>query len=149
MILKIKETTLNVLNAYAFRFQNGRLVLRVEVPQTEISHDALKELFKTNTEDITKTNDDGRVETFGGFVSAEDAPVIVKITDTTNENGVEVYEVEAECVAESVFQNAILRAKIAEQEAVISAQNENIASLTEQNSMLESCVLEMSEIVYA
>lgn len=46
MTVKIGTTTINVTECYAFRYQNGKLVLKITVPKTEIGHDDLYNLVK-------------------------------------------------------------------------------------------------------
>lgn len=129
MFIRIAETELNVNNAYAFRYANGKLVLKIEVPQSEIDHDDLKALLKENQGDIIKVDGD-KTETFTGF------SYTVVITDRDD-----VYECEVECVSET-------ERKVGDLRVVIHNQAKTIADLMVENSTLTDCILDMSEIVY-
>ena len=136
MKLLISSTELTVTNCYAYRYPNGKLVLKIETPQENISHDDLKTLLKNNTEDITLTRDDGKTETFTGFHYQ------VKIADEVNAEGVEIHSCEVECQSENDFQIGILQRTVEEQKA-------SQASLQQQNDELTECILELSQSVYA
>ena len=136
MILLIASTELTVTNCYAYRYPNGKLVLKIETPQENIGHDDLKTLLKNNTEDITLTRDDGKTETFTGFHYQ------VKIADEVNAEGVEIHSCEVECQSENDFQIGILQRTVEEQK---SSQ----AALQQQNDELTECILELSQSVYA
>lgn len=129
MFIRISTTEINVNNAYAFRYANGKLVLKIEVPQSEIEHDDLKALLKENQGDIVKVDGD-KTETFTGF------SYTVIITDRD-----EVYECEVECVSE-------VERKVGDLRVVIAGQNKTIADLMVENSTLTDCILDMSEIIY-
>lgn len=113
MNILVGTTTLNVTNCYAYRYQNGKLVLKIDVPQTEIAHDDLKNLIKTNTADIVLTYDDGSTETFSGF------SYTLTILDKD-----ETYYVEVECISET-------ERKVASMQRDISSQNDTIEELND------------------
>ena len=136
MKLLIASTELTVTNCYAYRYPNGKLVLKIETPQENISHDDLKTLLKNNTEDITLTRDDGKTETFTGFHYQ------VKIADEVNAEGVEIHSCEVECQSENDFQIGILQRTVEEQKV-------SQAALQQQNDELTECILELSQSVYA
>lgn len=150
MKLSIGNTELTVKNCYALRYQNGKLVLKIEVGQEAIGHDDLKALLKNNTGDIILTKDDESTETFSGF------GYTVQILDRDD-----VYECELECTSESTYQIGRLKMKneelekavtahgktITEQAKVISEQTEQVESLEEssaiQGSTIETILLEV------
>lgn len=130
MKVLINSTELTVLNCYAYRYSSGKLVLRMEIPQTDISHDDLKILLKENTGDIVASKDDGTTETFTGFHYQ------VRISDSETPEGVEVHSCEIECMSETEFQLGILQRTVASQNVLIAEQANTIALLNDV--MLES-----------
>ena len=119
MKVLIGSTELTVNNCYAYRYQNGKLVLKIEVPQSEIAHDDLKALLKDNTDDIIKVDGDNR-ETFSGF------RYTLTILDRDD-----VYECEVECVSEMERKVGDLEKLLEEEKAVINEQREEIALLND------------------
>ena len=106
MKILIGTTELEVINCYAYRYQNGKLVLKIELDQTVIAHDELKTLLKENTGDFVKITEKSVVtevegsdpittvtemkETYSGF------SYTLSITDKE-----EKYFVELECISET------------------------------------------------
>ena len=132
------ETELNVVGCLPHRYASGKLVLRVTVDQTVIGHDELKALIKSNTGDITVIRDDESQETYSGFNYN-----VQIIDDETN------YICEIECKSELEYQLSLAKKEITTLRAENEALREEIATLTENNTMLTECLLEMSEAVYA
>ena len=112
MKVLIGTQELLVRNHYAQRFPNGRLVLKMEIPEDEISYSDLKALIKGNTDDIVATNDDGTEHTYSGF------GYTVQITD--KDDG--YLYCELECVSEAEYQIGLLKAKVREQDTIITNQ---------------------------
>lgn len=131
MTIKIGTTTLNVTECYAYRYQNGKLVLKITLPKTEIGHDDLYDLVKNNTGDVLLTNDDQSTETFSGYSYT--------LTILTNDTE---YQVEVECISETerkvgnlqtdlnTAEGTIisLQTLIAQQTAIVEAQAELLAA---------------------
>lgn len=131
MTVKIGTTTLNVTECYAFRYQNGKLVLKITLPKTEIDHDDLFDLVKNNEDDIILTNDDQSTEVFSGYSYT--------LTILTNDTE---YQVEVECISETerkvgnlqtdlnTAEETIvsLQTLIAQQTAIVEAQAELLAT---------------------
>lgn len=130
MKVLINSSELEVLNCYAYRYSSGKLVLRIEIPQADISHDNLKTLLKENTGDIVAVKDDGSTETFTGFHYQ------VRIADSETPEGVEIHSCEIECMSESEFQLGILQRTVETQKALIDEQANTITLLNDV--MLES-----------
>ena len=123
MKILIGQTELEVNNCYSYRYQNGKVVLKIEVDQETIGHDELKALLKNNTEDIVRLADDGTVaETYSGFYFT------VSILDKDN-----IYECEVECVS-------VAERKIADQNRIIAEQNATIEELQEKLGVNDSAV---------
>lgn len=122
MKLLIGTTELNVANAWVE--DEKRYVLIIVVPQTEITHDNLVLLLNSNTGDITKTNDDGTLETLTGFhYSALVADYML--------DGVLCHKATVECTGEGAFQAGRALA----QAAALAKEN---AELKLQVSLLKS-----------
>lgn len=125
MKILVGTRELTVTSCYAYRYQNGKLVLKVDVPQTEIAHDELKELIKDNTDDIVLTKDDETTETFSGF------SYTLTILDKDD-----TYYVEVECISET-------ERKVAELQHIVDAQNETIEEQTDVINELNDTLLEL------
>lgn len=131
MTVKIGTTTINVTECYAYRYQNGKLVLKITLPKTEIGHDDLYDLVKNNTGDVLLTNDDQSSEVFSGYSYT--------LTILTNDTE---YQVEVECISETerkvgnlqtdlnTAEGTIisLQTLIAQQTAIVEAQAELLAA---------------------
>lgn len=137
MKVLINLSELTVLNCYAYRYSNGKLVLRIEIPQSDISHDDLKTLLKENAGDIIAIKDDGTTETFTGFHYQ------VRISDSETPEGVEIHSCEIECVSENEFQIGILQRTVAQQNAVIESQNQTINAQASEIALLNDTLLEV------
>lgn len=125
MFITVNGTILNVTDCYAYRYNDGKLVLKIIVPQTEIGHDALKVLLKTNEGDIVKNNE-GQLETYSGF------RYTLTILDRDD-----VYECEVECVSETERKVGDLKNEVSNQELTISELREIIE---EQREMIDTQV---------
>lgn len=152
MKLFVGTRELIVTNCYPYRYNNGKLVLKMDVAQENIRQDELKALLKDNTDDIICIKENGKQEIYSGFYRT------LSITDTEKEildsNGEvigthEIYFVEIECISEATFQNGRLRQKIADQNAIIAnleqrvtVQNEVINSQSESITLMEDVMLE-------
>lgn len=155
MKILIGTKELAVTNCYTYRYGNGKVTLRIEMLQEEISHDELKALLK-NAEEIVCVKDDNTQQSFSGFRNT-----IVSITDKTelvNEIETEIFFVELEFQSEAAFQNVLLKQEIAklnnaitEQNAVINSQIKTINSQAESIALMEEVMLEqlMAEDIVA
>ena len=135
MKIKVGTTELNVINCYPYRFPNGKLVLKIEVSQSEIGHDDLRAFLKANKEDIILIKEDDTTETFAGFYYQ------VRIADSELPDGTEIHDCEIECVSENEYQIGILQRTVAEQAKVIEAQNQVIANQNMVNNALQEEIL--------
>ncbi len=120
MQIIVSNTTLNVLDARRFRYANGKLVLQIKIPQTEIAHDELKALLKNNKGDIVKMDGEKVLETFSGF------SYTLTITDHND-----VYDVEIECVSEVESKLEDTRTALEETKKFIQEQSEVLKSALE------------------
>ena len=136
MKIIINETELIVTNCYPFRYPSGKLVLKIEVLQSAIGHDDLKELLKNNTSDIILVKDDESQSSFSGFTYA------VEITDKD-----EKYYCELLCQSESDYQIGLLKQKNADLTALVNAQTETINALNETILTTQLALTELYESI--
>lgn len=132
MKITVGTTDLEVTSCYAYRYPNGKLILKIELPQTTITHDELRTLLKENTKDIVLTKDDNSTESFTGFHYQ------VKVSDDVTPDGVEIHSCEVECQSENDFQIGIMQRTIADQQNTIS-------TLTTENEANKNKIGEMTE----
>ena len=135
MKIIIDQTTLTVKNCYPYRYNNGKLVLKIEILKEAIGAGellALCEELKNNALDIMVVDDAGEVsQAYVGFHHNYNFSA-----DGTQ------YTVELENESESRYQIGLLKAENA-------ALRGELATLTDNSNMLTECLLEMSEAVYA
>lgn len=134
MTILVSGVTLNVTNAYAERNDaTGVITLKINVPQEEMGYADLKALFKENTEDITKTADDGNTELFSGFS-------YMNIVDD-DANGAYIVRLTANEKDFQLGRNRQLEADKANLESTVSVKEAEIISLngtiTEKNVTIE------------
>lgn len=132
MRITVGERELVVKNCYAYRYQNGKLVLKIEVNQSEIAHDELKTLIKDNTDDIICEKEDGTKEIFSGF------RYTLSILDKDD-----TYTVEVECISEAERKIADLQHRVEEQAVVIQEQSETIEAQAGVIEELNDTLLEL------
>lgn len=133
MKLLIGNTELNVTNAWVE--DSKRYVLIIVVPQTEITHDNLVSLLNGNTGDITKTNDDGTVETLTGFhYSALIADYIL--------DGMLCHKATVECTGEGAFQAGRALAQAAALAKENAELKQQVSALKNEGSILNASVLD-------
>lgn len=143
MIVLVNGVTLNVTNAYPERNDaTGVITLTVIVPQAEMEYAELKALFKENTEDITKTADDGSTELFSGFSYVktvdDDANDTYIVKLTANEHDFQLgrnRQLEAD--------KANLESTVAVKESEIIALN---GTITERNVTIEGQTATIEEL---
>ena len=133
MKLLIGNTELKVSNAWVE--DSKRYVLFIVVPQTEITHDNLVSLLNSNTGDITKTNDDGTVETLTGFhYSALVGDYML--------DGVLCHKATVECTGEGAFQAGRALAQAAALAKENAELKHQISALQNENAALNASVLD-------
>lgn len=148
MKLTIGTRELNVSSAWIER-PTG-LVLYILVPQTEIGHDELAKLLNENEGDITKTNDDGSVETLTGFH-------MNALVGDYMFNGELHHRCEVECTGEGAYQAGLALTKAnavekenAELKVLVESQRTEIAeqkaTIEENTHTIESQKAEITEL---
>lgn len=141
----IGETAIEVLSlsAYTYDYGRGEKVLRIEVDETAASFEELKAVLNGNEEPIQYFEDDALKCEYVGYTEFE----------CQYANGVFKIEIKKGALVDQV--NALLTANERLNMALSALDEANgkasatIAMLEEQNAMLEACILEISEIVYA
>lgn len=142
MNLTIGNTNIEILSCTKKRDVKRGFFLDLFIPQASIGMDELFALLNNNEENIVITDDEGKVSTYVGFrqlgaLSCEDG----------------IYNVAQVCTSEYEAQLSLAQNKIAEQDAIIEAQTEQVAVLEETSAMqmstLESLLLEVIPAVIA
>lgn len=122
MNVLVNGSTLNVINAYAERnIVTGIITYYVILLQSEMDYNDLKALFKSNTEEIVKTDDKGNTELF------TNAEYEHTIDDDTN--GLYTVILKADENAHQRARNRQLEADKANLENTVASKNYEISSL--------------------
>lgn len=138
----VNGTTLNVTNAYSERdVATGIITYYIILPQSEMDYYDLKELFKSNTEEIVKTDDDGNVEL---FANAE----YVK-TDDDDTNGLYTVILKTNENAHQIARNRQLEADKANLESIVASKNEELTAKDAEIAELLTIAEEYADMVFA
>lgn len=143
MNLYINGTTLTINSAVAQRnTATGVITLFVKVPYAEMEYADLKILFKTNTEDMIKTAEDGTEETFAGefaYKKTEDDDVneVYTVILTTNENDFQL------------ARNRQLEKDKASLESTVAVKNSEISNLNVAISEKDKAIAEREATIEA
>lgn len=146
MKILIGNTELTVKDCFPYEYQNAKRELRITIPQSEIDYSTLKTVLnEENTGEIVLTKDDGTTQTFVGY------NVTYTITDKT-EDGVAVFYVVIQCVAEAErraleakAQAVALEKVVEDQAAVIKDMAAMIENLNNQLLMVQLAAAELYE----
>ena len=156
MNVLVNGTTLNVNNAYAERDEiTGIITYYIILLQSEMDYADLKALFKSNAEEIVKTDDEGNIELFAGaeyeHIIDDDANGLYTVILTTNENKHQLarnrqLEADKASLENTVMskENEIsnLNVSVAEKDVVISEKETTITEQKETITILEATVAE-------
>lgn len=140
MNVLVNGTTLNVNNAYPERDETtGIITYKIIVPTSEMVYDDLKVLFKSNTEEIVKTDDDGNTELFANaeYVKTEDddANGLYVVILKTNEN------------AHQLARNRQLEADKASLESAVMSKDNEISNLNVAISEKDNTIFEKEAVI--
>lgn len=130
-------------NAYTYNGGMGEKVLQFKIAAENVTFETLKETLDNNEQPIRYMEDDTLVCEYVGY----------GVFEAKYSNG--VYEVELHKTSIVEQMNALLNANERLNLALNALDEANgkaaatIAMLEEQNAMLEMCILEISEIIYA
>lgn len=147
MNVLVNGTALNVNNAYAERdVATGIITYYIILPQSEMNYTDLKALFKSNTEEIVKTDDSGNIELFAGgeyeHIIDDDANGLYTVILKTNENKHQLArnrQLEADkatlesTVASKDMEISNLNGTVAEKEKVIA---ENALTIEQKDAVI-------------
>ena len=161
MNVLVNGITLNVSNAYAERdVSTGIITYYITLLQTEMDYYDLKALFKSNTEEIVKTDDEGNVELFANaeYVKTDDddANGLYTVILKTNENAHQLArnrQLEADkaslenTVASKDMEISNLNSTVAEKDKVISEREEAITAKDTVISEKEVVITEQKETI--
>ncbi len=142
MNVLVNGTTLNVNNAYSERNAvTGIITYYIILPQSEMDYYDLKALFKNNTEEIVKTDDDGNVELFANaeYVKTDDddANGLYTVILKTNEN------------AHQLARNRQLEADKVSLEGTVASKDMEISTLNNTISEKDKTIAEHEEAITA
>ena len=142
MNVLVNGTTLNVSNAYAEReVSTGIITYFITLLQSEMDYNDLKALFKSNTEEIVKTDDDGNVELFANaeYVKTDDddANGLYTVILKTNEN------------KHQLARNRQLEADKASLEGTVASKDMEISNLNSTISEKDKTIAEREKVITA
>ena len=142
MNVLINNTTLNVKNAYAEReVSTGIITYFITLLQSEMDYYDLKELFKSNTEEIVKTDDDGNVELFANAKYVK--------TDDDDANGLYTVILKTDENAHQLARNRQLEADKANLEGTVASKKAEISTLNGTISEKDKTIAEKEETIVA
>ena len=132
MNLTIGTTTIKITSCTRKRDTQRGFYLDLTIPKDNIGMDDLYALLNGNTEPIVVIEADGTENTYIGFKETGSFAL---------EGG--FYKVAQVCTSEYEAQLSLAQSKMAEQDAIIAAQNETIEAQTEEIIMLNDTLLEL------
>ena len=130
--LTIGNTSIEITDCVRMRDTRRGFYLDITIPKENIGMEALYALLDGCMETIIVTNDDGTVNEYMGFKT---------LGSFALEDG--SYRIAQICTSEYEAQLSLAQSKIAEQDAIIEAQNATIAAQTEEILMLNDTLLEV------
>lgn len=140
MNVLVNGTTLNVTNAYAEReVSTGIITYFITLLQSEMDYYDLKELFKSNTEEIVKTDDDGNVELFANAKYVK--------TDDDDTNGLYTVILKTDENAHQLARNRQLEADKASLENTVASKNAEISKAQRAISEKDKTIAEREETI--
>lgn len=137
------EIEVTSFNAYTYSNGRGEKVLQFKVLAENATFEDLRGVLENNEQPIKCMEDDVLVCEYVGY----------GVFEAQYSNG--VYDVEMHKTTITEQMNALLNANeklnsaVAALESANAKADETIKMLEEQNAMLEACILEISEIIYA
>lgn len=142
MNVLVNGTTINVTNAYAEReVSAGIITYFITLLQSEMDYYDLKELFKSNTEEIVKTDDDGNVELFANAKYVK--------TDDDDANGLYTVILKTDENAHQLARNRQLEADKASLESTVASKDSEISTLNATISEKDKVITEREETITA
>lgn len=148
--LKNQELEVMQLTPFAYMSGKGEKVLQIKVAADVAGFDVLKELFDGYTGTIKYLEDNELKCEYNGY-SVFECTYANGVFEIELKKGTLVEQVTALHNANETLSKAVNTLELANAMLIKSnaAQAETIELLAEQNAMLEGCILEMSEVIYA
>lgn len=161
MNVLVNGNVLNVTNAYTERdVATGIITYYITLPQSEMDYNDLKALFKSNNEEIVKTDDEGNVELFAGaeyeHIIDDDANGLYTVILKTDENAHQLArnrQLEADkanlegAVAIKDMEISNLNSTISERDKVIAEKENTITAKDFTISEKETTITEQAETI--
>lgn len=141
--LKNQELEVISLTPYAYMSGKGEKTLQIKVAEDVAGFSALKELFNGYTGAIKYLENDELKCEYNGY-SVFECKYTEGVFDIELKKGTLVEQVTALHNANETLSKAINTLELAN-----ATKDETIEALKAQNAMLEACILEISEIIYA
>lgn len=150
IVINDQELEVMQLTPFAYMGGKGEKVLQIKVSEEVAGFDVLKELLDGNTSAIKYYEDEELKCEYNGY-SAFECTYANGVFDIELKKGTLVDQVTALHNANETLSKAVNTLELANAALTDSnaAQAKTIEMLTEQNAMLEACILEMSEMIYA
>lgn len=143
IVINNQELEVMQLTPYAYMGGKGEKTLQIKVAADVAGFDVLKELLDGNTGTIKYYEDETLVCEYNGYSDFE-CRYIDGVFNIELKKGTLVDQVTALHNANETLSKAVNTLELAN-----AAKDQTITLLTEQNAMLEACILEISEIIYA
>lgn len=143
IIINNQELEVIKLTPFAYMSGKGEKTLQIKVAAEVAGFDVLKELFEGNESAIQYYEDETLVCEYVGYSSFE-CQYADGVFSIELKKGTLVDQMTALLNANETLSKAVDTLEKANATA-----NETIELLTAQNAMLEACILEISEIIYA
>lgn len=143
VVINNQELEVISLTPYAYMGGKGEKTLQVKVAEDVADFKTLKELFNGNTGAIKYYENEELKCEYNGY-SAFECKYANGVFDIELKKGTLVEQVTALHNANETLSKAVNTLEKAN-----AVQADTITLLTDQNAMLEECILEISEMVYA
>lgn len=157
IVINNQELEVIQLTPFAYMSGKGEKVLQIKVAEEVAGFNVLKELLDGNTGAIKYYEGEAFKCEYNGY-SVFECTYANGVFDIELKKGTLVDQVTAlhnanETLSKAVNTLELANAALAESNAALAESNEaqaaTIELLAEQNAMLEECILEMSEVIYA
>lgn len=143
IVINNQELEVMKLTPYAYMGGKGEKTLQIKVDSEVAGFEVLKELFEASQDTLKYYEDETLVCEYEGYSDFE-CRYIDGVFHVELKKGTLVDQVSALLTANEKLSKAINTLELAN-----AKKDETISALEEQNAMLEACILEISEIIYA
>jgi len=143
VVINNQELEVISLTPYAYMGGKGEKTLQIKVAEDVAGFEVLKELFNGNTSAIKYYENEELKCEYNGY-SAFECKYVNGVFDIELKKGTLVEQVTALHNANETLSKALNALELAN-----TVKDETINALKDQNAMLEACILEISEVIYA